>query len=266
MRELLTAHQSPEVLAWVSQRATSAGDAETDVHARLLLILALCARGAWRDAEALISRAEEDAFGIASLKLERAMARAALGRSGALQELEVALRGRNEVRGAALLAEGLSRLGAWERADAAWAMALESAPEHERPALALRRAENLVNHGRNVEAVAAAQPALGGTQLVQLAACLLLGGLYLELGEPDAAMEVAMVAGQIAESRRNWYALSAAAMDAAMAWRMKGHDQRGVQILHATLTNIRQQGDPGVLLMARLVELQQEQRLTAERD
>jgi tetratricopeptide (TPR) repeat protein len=259
VKSLVQPNATPEVLAFASQQAASIGDRETDIRARLLLVVALCERGAHRDASALIGRAAADAAAMPTLRLERAMARAAMRHSGALQELETALRLKPDERGWALLAEGLSRLGAWERAEAAYLEAMSTAGS-ELPSLALRRAENLAVHGRADDALSALQPALKGTQLVRLAALLVTAGLLVDLGRADEALEVAMEAGHIAEDRRNWYALSCAAMDAAAAWRLKGDDARGVSILHSTLTNIRQQGDPGVLLMARLVEIQQEQR------
>jgi len=254
---------APEVLAWRSREAARRGDRLADVGARLELIVALCARGARRDAQALIARAEEDAFAQPGLALARAKARACLDRSGSLQELEAALRTTPDAEGSSILAEGLSRLGAWERAEAAFQVALDGAEERDHGGIALRRAENLVLYGRSREAIAALGPALEGSELVRLSALLLLSGLLLDAGEAERVTELASEAGLIAERRRNWFALSCAAMDAAAAWRLKGDDQRGVQILHATLTNIRNHGDPGVLLMARLVELQQEQRAAA---
>lgn len=263
MRELVQPGATPEVLAFAAQTAVRTGDRQLDVRARLLLIVALVDRGARRDAEALVDRAVDDALEWPELGLERAMARAAVRRSGALQELAVALRGRPDARGFGLLGEGLSRLGAWEKADTAYLEALRSGSTAQAPELSLRRAANLIIHGRSQEALDAIRPALQGTQLVHLSALLLLGGLLVETGRGEEALEVAMAAGEIAEGRRNWYALSVAAMDAAAAWTLQGDHARGISILHATLTTIRQQGDPGVLLMARLVEIQQEQRQQA---
>ncbi|MCP4808175.1 MAG: hypothetical protein GY913_31035 [Proteobacteria bacterium] len=249
---------TPEFLALEAQAALSVGDRIGDIRARLRLVAALAREGDRAGAARILDRAERESEGEPDLALDRATARAALDRSGALQELADVLTEVQDAEAWRTLAEARSVQGSWEKADEAYVRALAASEGDETARLAICRAENLVRHGR--DAREALRPALDGPELIQLAAHQLLAGLELRHGEASRALKHAAAAGDIARARRNWFALSCATLDAEAAWTMQGQPEAGFAILHGTLAYVRKQGDPGVLLLARLVEIQEAER------
>ena len=247
---------TPGFLALEAQAAAATGDHVGDVSARLRLVVALVREGDRDGARRILVRAEAESDGVVELALERALARAALDRSGALQELERVLADRPDPDAWWLLAEARSVQGSWEKADAAYALAMQHATPATAARIALCAAENRIRHGRDARPLL--RRATGATsELVRLAAHQLLAGLELRHGDASASLEHAAAAGDIARARRNWFALSCATLDAEAAWAAQGQPEAGVAILHGTLAYVRQQGDPGVLLLARLVELRE---------
>lgn len=249
---------TPGDLALRAQAAMAAGDHVGDIRARLALVRALASEGDRPAAERILVRAEREAEALPELARDRALARATLGRTGALQDLQRLAADARDAELWRILAEARSVGGQWERADDAYAQAMACSTGEERARLALCRGENLVRHGR--EARHALREALDGSELLRLAANQLLAGLCLRAGDSAAALHHAAAAGDIARNRRNWFALSCATLDAEAAWAMQGQPQAGIAILHGTLAYVRRQGDPGVLLLARLVELRESTR------
>ncbi len=243
-----------EALALQAQAALARGDLLDELRLRLRLIRSLVAEAARADAQALLPRAEREAREHPALALELALARAGLDASGSLGELRSLLAQarpgsiEDRLEAWSILAEAYTRQGDWQAADLAWASASQLSDTAE---LALSRASALIRAGRAQDALPLLERATLGPELVELAARVLRSGLLLELGLAER-----VEADTLARARHNHHLLSCAVLDQAEAWSRQGEPGRGEALIRSTLAELRAQGEPGLLLIARLIELQ----------
>ncbi len=248
-----------EALALQAQAALARGDLLDELRLRLRLIRSLVAEAARADAQALLPRAEREAREHPALALELALARASLDASGSLGELRSLLAQarpgsiEDRLEAWSILAEAYTRQGDWQAADLAWASASQLSDTAE---LALSRASALIRAGRAQDALPLLERATLGPELVELAARVLRSGLLLELGLAERVEADTERVATLARARHNHHLLSCAVLDQAEAWSRQGEPGRGEALIRSTLAELRAQGEPGLLLIARLIELQ----------
>lgn len=231
----------------------------TELERRLRRVRSAVAEGRPREARDLADRALREAASHPELAVLRGLVSHDLGRPGAGEELTEALATgggsqADRVDAWVVVAEAADTRRQWRQADGAWAESV--AASGQAAGLVLGRAGALLRAGRTEEALPHLVHASGSDDsAVALAAWLLLSGVHVaayRLAEGEAAAERAMV---LAQERSSWLAYAAAAIDLSEV-RLRRQDKTGaLDGLIAALQLVRQRGDPGALLVARVHEV-----------
>ncbi len=231
----------------------------TDLERRLRRVRAAVAERRLREARDLADRALAEASAVPALGVLAALVARDLGRPGAGDALAAALQagqGWSEDRVAAwvAVAEDADARRLWAEADAAWAEAVSAGGGS--PELLLGRAGALLRAGRQADALPLFEAlTTAEDSALSLAAWLVLSGMWLadwKLSQADRAAEKAQ---ELARSRHNWLAFSAAVIDRSEV-RVRRQDPDGaLTLLVDALRVVRERGDPGALLVARVHEV-----------
>ncbi|GEM_PF-5188620 len=226
---------------------------------RLRRIRAAVAHGKPRAAKDLAERALSEAEEVPELQVLAGLAARDLGRPGATEALAEALARplgdpQDRLAGWVAVAEEADRRRRWDEADQAWVQACHEGDQGAE--LLLGRAGALLRAGRSAPALPLLQQATeSDDSALALSAWLVLSGLFLADWKLGPALQAAEQASALARSRHNWLAFSAAEIDRSEV-RVRRQDRPGaLEGLVAALQVVRERGDPGALLVARVHEV-----------
>jgi len=231
----------------------------TELEGRLRRIRAAVSAGQLRTARALGARALQEAREVPGLAALAGLVARDLGAAGAGDELAAALRSgagspEDRLAGWVAVAEDADARRLWGQADDAWAAACREGGD--RQDLVLGRAGALLRAGRSEDALPLLETAAEGEDsALGLAAWLLLSGLYLAAYRLGPALAAAEQASALARSRQSWLAYSAAEIDRSEVLLRRQDREGALAALVAALQVVRERGDPGALLVARVHEV-----------
>jgi hypothetical protein len=231
----------------------------TELEGRLRRIRAAVREGREREAQDLGVRALADAAAAEGMVVLAGLAARDLGAAGAGDELAAALRAgegsvEDRLDGWVAVAEDADARRLWGPADAAWAAACEEGGG--RQDLVFGRAGALLRAGRSQDALPLLVLATEGEDsALSLGAWLLLSGLYLAAYQLGPALRAAEQASELARSRLSWLAYSAAEIDRSEVLLRRQDKSGALDGLVAALQVVRERGDPGALLVARVHEV-----------